>query len=496
MLSSIHIEIRLSADVSFVVPTLGDIWSTDFKLRHSRLFVSHLGLLHPRSLDRLTFVESHPRLFQSLHKLDSIPQRDPIVCSIIYQARSQYNKRSIFSNRSHSKDFEDFLHSLGWMCEAKSHNGFIGDFENMRVDIDKFHYYSNTQNEFLFLVSSLMQNEFSGSNKQLIKTRSKQERRMLKRSSETKRSRMTSSPDIKRLRSPTNNNDGDSHSTSSPSLDHINESGSGDLKKSNSGKIPSSHTVHSSSPASQATKRRTTFERSRERFEKELENCSNAIDYKRLELLVNNICIIWIEDLKDYSKQLYELEEARDTPNILIMIHPLSTGLYQIMIPTRVSSLSGFIPESTIVNQYSLGSTVRRIVQIIHNVCSASLQNGYARDPHYVKRSSQIQRTIRAFERNLELKEFYSNQFCSLNSSSGSPGVNVKPQWLPLLPNTNQQMDSSDPPDGFLDKFKFDLRTRTKASSFNNYSKSRISDDKSSDRNDPKVFFTQTTIIV
>jgi len=142
-----------------------------------------------------------------------------------------------------------------------------------------------------------------------------------------------------------------------------------------------------------------------------------VVEYKRRELINCKIVILWIEDLLDYSKEL--ITQERDPDHILIIIQPLSSGLYGVHIPRELSKLNGSILEYMVLAKHQLGTQIRRCVTISHCWITTNFENGYWRDPHFLQRNNKIQGALKTFSKDLTMRKFYSNQFTKFDSKSG-----------------------------------------------------------------------------
>jgi len=89
----------------------------------------------------------------------------------------------------------------------------------------------------------------------------------------------------------------------------------------------------------------------------------------------------------DYSREL--ILQERGPEQIIIIIHPLSSGLYAVYIPVEMSKISGSLMEYTILAKNQLGAQIRRCVTIAHCWIATKMENGYWREPHYLQRKKK-----------------------------------------------------------------------------------------------------------
>lgn len=115
---------------------------------------------------------------ESLLALDTIPEREPAVASVVYWAKGASTTSQIFSatqDRSATYDslttpplppyscfrYEEFLRNLGKSTEVHYREGYNAELRAKYVDVDTFLYYEDMVLEYHYIVSTLMGTEFN-----------------------------------------------------------------------------------------------------------------------------------------------------------------------------------------------------------------------------------------------------------------------------------------------------------------------------------------------
>jgi len=126
-----------------------------------RLLFSHLKILtlnDDLQLNVLQNENNNGRLQTTINLLDSTFARESIKIAVIYVARGQDNQKEILKNSFGSKNYEEFLESLGDRVSLKSHLGFTAGLKH-KLDGETAIYYSNPLTELTFHVATLMPTE-------------------------------------------------------------------------------------------------------------------------------------------------------------------------------------------------------------------------------------------------------------------------------------------------------------------------------------------------
>eukprot|EP01124_Arcella_intermedia_P015156 TRINITY_DN21676_c0_g1_i1.p1 TRINITY_DN21676_c0_g1~~TRINITY_DN21676_c0_g1_i1.p1 ORF type:complete len:1529 (+),score=327.82 TRINITY_DN21676_c0_g1_i1:63-4649(+) len=443
-------QFGLESDISFKVPNLNS--SNSCKFVNSRIFMSHLGWTIPKNTHRVSLLEQNPRLLHSLKQIDSFPEREPKVASVIYVKKDQKSIEDIFSNTEYeaSTDFKSFLTSLGWLVQPHKHTAYKYEDKGF-VNITQAPYYADQLSEYYFLVSIFMGKQFNQQYSESIKLdQSNTTPRSLNDSENTSSPSpllpklsvsTTTSPNAptslpppplglppplpanpKTRRAEKQPSAGtstpqptdkekeksdkiekvpgkkDSSNTSSPALKPIANQKASDLKL---------HQKESDS----LTGRKTTTKKQLERAvtaREPTEIKTTVYEYKRSQLLSTRIAIIWVEDELDYNEELI-LQNSKES-TIVILIMPLSSGLYSVRIRSPYQT-EGSLIDFTILPKHQLGFQIRRFVNIASCWISTDFSNGYWREPQFLLRSKKIQGLLRSYSRDLELRQFYASQF-------------------------------------------------------------------------------------
>jgi len=161
----------------------------------------------------------------------------------------------------------------------------------------------------------------------------------------------------------------------------------------------------------------------------EVEITGDVNKYKRRELLSCHVVIIWVEDILDYSKEIFT--PTTDQPQIYFIIQPLQCGLYRVHAPIEVTKAIGSLIEYIVLSKHMLGTFVRRCVQIAHCWTATSFENGFWKEPNFLQRSKIIQNTLRAFSRDVPLKDIYCNHFTKF-SLNPQQSLETRIEILPI----------------------------------------------------------------
>lgn len=72
------IHFRLEVPIDFIIPwrPSSEIWDPAFegKSHYTRLFLAHMGLLHPNTFEEVNFLHFNENLVNALKELDRIPE--------------------------------------------------------------------------------------------------------------------------------------------------------------------------------------------------------------------------------------------------------------------------------------------------------------------------------------------------------------------------------------------------------------------------------------
>eukprot|EP00029_Vermamoeba_vermiformis_P002037 TRINITY_DN1236_c0_g1_i1.p1 TRINITY_DN1236_c0_g1~~TRINITY_DN1236_c0_g1_i1.p1 ORF type:complete len:1308 (-),score=371.16 TRINITY_DN1236_c0_g1_i1:111-4034(-) len=148
--------------ITFQVPKKRDIYAGDCKFQHARIFLNHLGLLSPSNVGRLSVLDVNNASFMAdLKMLDQVSERDSLQIGVVYVSKGQTTAETVYANTSATRDYADFLASLGWLVDLSKHTGFKGEFATEPVASqpnfsNKAIYYANYSTELLFAVSTLL----------------------------------------------------------------------------------------------------------------------------------------------------------------------------------------------------------------------------------------------------------------------------------------------------------------------------------------------------
>jgi len=158
-LQSINFGLEVSVD--FLIPwrPSSEMWESFAKSHYTRLFLSHMGLLHPNTYEAVSFLASKPTLLETLRSLDVTPEREVTSVSVLFWGKGQRDITEIFTNHIGSHRFHEFVDSLGWMINIEAHTGYKGDVPLYEIPTPwGLPYWCDNTHEILWEVSILFEN--------------------------------------------------------------------------------------------------------------------------------------------------------------------------------------------------------------------------------------------------------------------------------------------------------------------------------------------------
>ena len=150
-------QYKLNQMISISAPGKADPYAGECKIQQSRMFLSHLGFLSLENRENLFPLNMSENFYQNLRELDNLPERDCIKVGVIYIQLNQ-SEEEAFNNNGGSKDYQEFIASLGWGISLDKHKGFTGTLDttiNHKGGLIA-PYWANYCTELLFHVSTLM----------------------------------------------------------------------------------------------------------------------------------------------------------------------------------------------------------------------------------------------------------------------------------------------------------------------------------------------------
>ncbi|KAF9931791.1 Ral GTPase-activating protein subunit alpha-1 [Linnemannia zychae] len=120
--------------------------------QHSRLLLSHLGLLCFDRFQEHNFVLLNPSaaLERDLKNLDKKSGRETFKIAVIYVAAGQEGEQAILHNSKGSAAYNRFVRDLGWEVKLAEHSGYIGGLERNGSNGLTAIYYSSSTLEVIF----------------------------------------------------------------------------------------------------------------------------------------------------------------------------------------------------------------------------------------------------------------------------------------------------------------------------------------------------------
>ncbi|KAI8999195.1 hypothetical protein BC832DRAFT_594874 [Gaertneriomyces semiglobifer] len=119
---------------------------------NARLLLSHLGHMDFDGLKDGTFtlLAKTPALSRDIKVLDRKHGRETVKVAVLYVAPGQEDGQGILSNDGGSRDYDDFVASLGWKVDLTTHPGFLGGLERGGANGSQAAYYCTSTIEMIF----------------------------------------------------------------------------------------------------------------------------------------------------------------------------------------------------------------------------------------------------------------------------------------------------------------------------------------------------------
>ncbi|CAI2173211.1 18255_t:CDS:10, partial [Funneliformis geosporum] len=117
-----------------------------------RLFQSHFGWLNPDTFKEgsICVLNKGPALYRDIRLLDKKHSRECIKVGLLYVGTGQEDEQSILQNTSGSKEYEEFVISLGWEIDLANHSGYLGGLEKNSTNGTSSIYYCTSTLEIIF----------------------------------------------------------------------------------------------------------------------------------------------------------------------------------------------------------------------------------------------------------------------------------------------------------------------------------------------------------
>ncbi|EFC38122.1 hypothetical protein NAEGRDRAFT_81714 [Naegleria gruberi] len=117
-----------------------------------RSLLNNIGFLSGTSRASFSLVNANGRFYRSLKQLDKLTERETIKVGLIYVANQQEAQKDILKNdeTSGSRIYKEFVQSLGWDADMRTHGGFMGGLDENLTTGNTAPYYSNATTEVIF----------------------------------------------------------------------------------------------------------------------------------------------------------------------------------------------------------------------------------------------------------------------------------------------------------------------------------------------------------
>jgi len=149
-------HLSLGADFSLskaflpVIPPEAEIPQEHYQ--QCRLFQSHFGWLNYDTFrdGSICMLNKGPALYRDIRLLDKKHSRECIKVALLYVGPGQEDEQSILQNESGSKEYEEFVTSLGWEIDLATHPGYLGGLERNSTNGTTSIYYCTSTLEIIF----------------------------------------------------------------------------------------------------------------------------------------------------------------------------------------------------------------------------------------------------------------------------------------------------------------------------------------------------------
>ncbi|KAL0222045.1 hypothetical protein RCL1_001899 [Eukaryota sp. TZLM3-RCL] len=154
------IKIDYDSDLSFWKSIIPQSSRAQDRLYLCRLFLVHLGLVHPvaASSSRVQSISPCQSFYKELARLDHVSGRDAYDVIITYAGQNQRTFEDFVGNVEVSQNFNDFVSSLGWVVDVTNHPGFCGSLHTNQSNFENIFsknstvYFANETSELCFYV--------------------------------------------------------------------------------------------------------------------------------------------------------------------------------------------------------------------------------------------------------------------------------------------------------------------------------------------------------
>lgn len=150
-------DFRLNSDISVAIPAPINPYTADCKFQQARIFLSHVGYLSLENRTKLWPLRMDSNFYQALRQLDAKSERVCITVGVLYAQKGQTEVDEWIGNQGGSRDYQEFVATLGWGVSLADHNGFKGMLENGKTQMAP--YWSDYSTEIVFQVPTLTPND-------------------------------------------------------------------------------------------------------------------------------------------------------------------------------------------------------------------------------------------------------------------------------------------------------------------------------------------------
>lgn len=143
-------------DISVRPPALKNKYDSDNKFQMSRLMLYHTGMFNISLTNRFKQINPHHSFLNELKQLDSRRERNCHTVGLLFMAIGQDNEPQLLQNIGGSPKFCEFIRTLGWIQNIKSHPGYKGNLDSNPNAGQQLPYFADYRTEVVFTVPPMM----------------------------------------------------------------------------------------------------------------------------------------------------------------------------------------------------------------------------------------------------------------------------------------------------------------------------------------------------
>eukprot|EP01122_Echinamoeba_exundans_P014768 TRINITY_DN6753_c0_g1_i2.p1 TRINITY_DN6753_c0_g1~~TRINITY_DN6753_c0_g1_i2.p1 ORF type:complete len:1091 (-),score=190.34 TRINITY_DN6753_c0_g1_i2:1420-4692(-) len=146
----------LNKDIKLRIPQPKAPYEGECKFVFSRIWLAHLGLLHPDNFGRLQILEHSRKGFdEALANVDATNEREAFAVGVVLMDKIPQKKFEYLVAEGGPGDYQEFLSAIGWAVNLWEHTGYRGGLVDRKCG-DYAPYFANYSTEIIFNVCTWM----------------------------------------------------------------------------------------------------------------------------------------------------------------------------------------------------------------------------------------------------------------------------------------------------------------------------------------------------